>query len=294
MPSSNAPNRYNVLGVQLDPLTREEAARRIIERASHGGACYVTKPYVEFIDRAYRDPQVAELLGGGFMSLPDGVSLQWAATYLYHGRRSWWRALALAAGIVLRPKSITQPIPERFAGATFTWLLLETAEKQGKSVYLVGSPKSGAIQDTMQVIQTRLPKLELVGSWPGELGGLSGADFATALGSKPVETGLVADLRGKQPDIILVGMGFPLQERLMAKLTPQLSHGVLIGEGGTFDYDSFGGLRKRAPEPVRSIGLEWLWRLIQEPSRLKRQLAIPRFMWRVYRWGKQAKSYSQT
>jgi N-acetylglucosaminyldiphosphoundecaprenol N-acetyl-beta-D-mannosaminyltransferase len=131
----------------------------------------------------------------------------------------------------------------------------------------------------------------VVGSWPGVLEGMQGAALRAALPHEPVEAELVTDLHATRPDLILVGMGFPLQEELMAKLAPQLSHGVLIGEGGTFDYDSFGGVRTRAPRWVQTIGLEWLWRLATEPSRWRRQLAIPRFIWTVYRSSKTTRTH---
>jgi N-acetylglucosaminyldiphosphoundecaprenol N-acetyl-beta-D-mannosaminyltransferase len=94
---------------------------------------------------------------------------------------------------------------------------------------------------------------------------------------------LVAELRRCRPDLILVGVGFPAQERLMARLSPQLGHGVLIGEGGSFDFREMGGGIRRAPGPLRRLGLEWLWRLVREPRRLGRQLAIPRFVLAVQR-----------
>jgi N-acetylglucosaminyldiphosphoundecaprenol N-acetyl-beta-D-mannosaminyltransferase len=73
-----------------------------------------------------------------------------------------------------------------------------------------------------------------------------------------------------------------LQEHIISRLTPQLDHGVLIGEGGTFDYKQFGGHRRKAPVIMQRLGLEWLWRLILEPRRLRRQWAIPRFIWRIW------------
>jgi N-acetylglucosaminyldiphosphoundecaprenol N-acetyl-beta-D-mannosaminyltransferase len=65
-------------------------------------------------------------------------------------------------------------------------------------------------------------------------------------------------------------------------LSKHSAHGVFIGEGGTFDFESFGGERKRAPQWVQRVGLEWLWRLILQPGRILRQLAVPRFIYRVW------------
>lgn len=77
-------------------------------------------------------------------------------------------------------------------------------------------------------------------------------------------------------------MGFPLQERVCAYLAKHAEHGVFIGEGGTFDYADFGGRRTKAPVLLQRLGLEWFWRLLLEPQRLLRQLAIPRFIYRIW------------
>ena len=78
-------------------------------------------------------------------------------------------------------------------------------------------------------------------------------------------------------------MGFPLQEQVCAYLASHIGHGVFIGEGGTFDYEQFGGARPKAPATMQKLGLEWLWRLGLEPRRIVRQLAIPRFIYRIWR-----------
>jgi N-acetylglucosaminyldiphosphoundecaprenol N-acetyl-beta-D-mannosaminyltransferase len=124
-----------------------------------------------------------------------------------------------------------------------------------------------------------------VGSHLGRLKNLDHKNLELALNNQPVEEELLQDIKSADPDIILVGMGFPLQEKLISKLAGKLEHGVLIGEGGTFDYRSFGGRQAKAPKLLQRIGLEWLWRLALQPKRLRRQLAIPRFLWRLYRQG---------
>jgi N-acetylglucosaminyldiphosphoundecaprenol N-acetyl-beta-D-mannosaminyltransferase len=131
-----------------------------------------------------------------------------------------------------------------------------------------------------------LPNLKIAGTWPGRLGGKSGAELTKSLSSQSLEKELVDDLRAKKPDIILVAMGYPLQELLIDKLAPQLKQGFLIGEGGTFDYDSFGGKLAKAPGFVQKIGLEWLWRLMLEPKRLRRQLSVPKIMFSTYFYGR--------
>jgi N-acetylglucosaminyldiphosphoundecaprenol N-acetyl-beta-D-mannosaminyltransferase len=283
---SKRPQSVDILGVRIESLPMQTAARRICDRAQQPGAVYVTKPYVEFLDHAAERPDIRELLNDSFLNLPDGVSLQWAAAYLYGGRRSWWRALGLAAQIVLRPQALGSVIPERFAGTNFTWELLRESAKSNLSVYVVGKLGQDEIDATATAIKQALPTIKIAGAHPGVLGGIHGRRLADKLENKAVEAELARELNKVNPDLILVGMGFPLQERVMAKLAPRLQRGVLVGEGGTFDYESFGGQRQKAPPVMQQLGLEWAWRLWLEPHRLHRQLAIPRFMWRVYQEGR--------
>jgi N-acetylglucosaminyldiphosphoundecaprenol N-acetyl-beta-D-mannosaminyltransferase len=123
----------------------------------------------------------------------------------------------------------------------------------------------------------------LVGQASGAIGNVHGADLLAALKADLDVSPLADQIAQSGADLILVGMGFPLQETLMARLVDRLDHGVLVGEGGTFDYRSFGGRQARAPQLVQRVGLEWLWRLILDPRRIKRQLSIPRLIWKVYR-----------
>jgi len=272
--------KVKLLGVEIDALTINQAINYILERAADHTqpATYVVKPYVEFLDQAAGDPALRQLLNEAELALPDGVALLWAAAFLYNGRRSRWRFWITLAAIVLRPGSLRRPLPERIAGINFTWPLLQRAARDGISVFLIGKNTPAAIEATVTAMQIRLPELDIVG-WR------CGRDPARPLGEVRegwLQEALTAIQRHK-PDLILVGMGFPLQERVISRLASQLDHGVLIGEGGTFDYEIFGGQRRKAPGPIQAVGLEWLWRLILEPSRFQRQLAVPRYIRRIWR-----------
>jgi exopolysaccharide biosynthesis WecB/TagA/CpsF family protein len=266
-----APARPRILGVAVDPLTVSEAVHKIVERAAdpESPPAYVLKPYVEFFGpRA--TPAVRAIFEGAWLSLADGVAVQWAAAY---GRRPGHGTLDLLrslAAIVLRPRSVTTVIPERVAGATLTLDLLRACRDRGLGVFLIGSPKHNSISDTARYLVGALPGLRVVGTAPGRVDPAGDAE-------------LLVELRRRRPDLILVGVGFPAQERLMSRLSPHLGHAVLIGEGGSFDFREMGGGIRRAPGPLRRLGLEWLWRLLREPRRLGRQLAIPRFVLAVQR-----------
>lgn len=278
MSTQNSYPKINILGVEVDIVTKNQAIDLILNKAKQPEACYVVKPYVEFIDKANRNKPVRQLLNQAYLCLPDGISLRWAATYLSSektGLLSWFTSVIL---IVLRPSSTRKIIPERLAGSSFTWPLLQACSNQDIKVFLVGSPKHQSIEHTAGFISTNLPGLNIVGTAKGR--------DDDGVFSNGLQSELLRQLQQTRPDVIFLGLGFPLQERVAAQLSQQLRHGVLIGEGGTFDFSDFGGKIQKAPRWLQAVELEWLWRLLREPSRLKRQLAIPRFMYGIYRFKK--------
>lgn len=268
-------SNYQILGIQVDSLTIEAAISQIVTKAAQADspASYVVKPYVEFLERCITEPELITLLNEAEWCLPDGIALNWAAHYLYGGRHNVLRLFGTLTQIVFMPRRLKTELPDRFGGTNFTWPLLEAAAQNHLKVYLIGSPKHQDISDTAKLLETRIPGLQVCG-------------YASGYLDTRLEHKVTAELQRLNPDIILVGIGFPLQEELIVRLISKLDHGILIGEGGTFDYRQFGGGARKAPALFQKIGLEWLWRLILEPSRLHRQLAIPRYIWHVYSQGR--------
>lgn len=272
--------KVKLCGVDIDGLTINEAVEYIANRAANrrlsGG--YVVKPYVEFLDAVSNDQTIRQILNDSELALPDGVALIWAAAYLYGGPRSFKRFLQTLGQIVFQPQALREPLPERHAGINLTWPMLEAAADRGLTVFLIGKESPEEIEHTAEVLRQQLPNLHIAGVRHGrDLSRPHGE-----VGEAWLQTSLEM-LQDTKPDLILVGMGFPLQEHVMSRLAPHLKHGLMIGEGGTFDYEQFGGSRRKAPRVLQQSGLEWLWRLLLQPKRLKRQLAIPRFIWRIWR-----------
>lgn len=259
-----------ILGVEIDAISVADAVAYVATRAKTGPAGYAVKPYVEFLDQASRSEELRLLINGADLAIADGISIVWAAAYLYAGPRTLWRLIKTLSQIVLSPHELLWPLPDRAAGTNFTWPLLQRAATDHLSVFLIGTPQSQSIETTANYLQHHIAGINLAGTAPGDA-------------SAEATERLVARLGEIKPDLILVGMGWPLQERLMASLVTQLEHGFLIGEGGTFDYELFGGSRPKAPSWLQRVGLEWLWRLIIQPSRWRRQLAIPRFIGKIWR-----------
>jgi N-acetylglucosaminyldiphosphoundecaprenol N-acetyl-beta-D-mannosaminyltransferase len=272
-------DQLKILGVEVDAISNSDAIDYILDLAAPGRpAAYVVKPYVEFLEYARGDADVRPILNQAALCLPDGVALTWAAAYLYAGKRTFGRFVTTLSQIILAPDRLRWPLPDRAAGINFTWPLLQAAAERHLSVYLVGSPANSSIGHTADVLRHGIKSLKIVGTHTGR-------DETRPPGevSEQWQRDLAAAVTAAKPDLILVGMGFPLQERVCAYLAEFVDHGVFIGEGGTFDYEKFGGARPKAPERMQRLGLEWLWRLIQDPSRWRRQLAIPRFIYHVWR-----------
>lgn len=274
--------RIRVLGVGIDPLTIEETIERIIVRSRQQGSCYIIRPYVEFMVKASENSDIRSLFEAAWLRLPDGISLNWAAHFTHLSRHNPWTLFTSLARIALKPASVKDVVPDNFAGIKFTRPLLESAAEHKRSVFLIGSPEGSNIAHTANFLQQQIPSLDIAGTFPGFY---HNRPYVSPDGDidKAALQELETVLTRTQPDIILIGIGFPRQEWLASKLSQHLPRGVIIGEGGTFDYEPFGGNKKKAPGPIRTLNLEWLWRLTLEPRRLRRQLAIPRFISRVYR-----------
>jgi exopolysaccharide biosynthesis WecB/TagA/CpsF family protein len=269
---------FYVGDIRIDGLSIDQAIEHLLKAAQDRGQppIYVVQPHVEVLEKALRDPVFSELLNGAELSLPNSVASQWALFWRAQVKKSFGNLVVSGLRIVFASRKITHQLPQRFNSETFTWPLLHQASKHNLKIFLVGGPKNRDITDIAKFLREQIPGITIVGTVSGR------SPEGQPKGHK-IKGELLQALNRDRPDIVLVALGFPLQERVMQFLANQLRHGVLIGEGGTFDYRQFGGHLRRAPDLLQRMGLEWLWRLVLEPRRFRRQLAVPRFIWRVYR-----------
>ncbi len=266
------PETVEILGVRFHNLTRREAAMAIAALAKGNGRHYVVKPYSEFMTRTSGDARLREILNGADLCLPDGVGILWAAHYLSLGGGSARAMLQLPLSLlamVLRPSALRRPLREPMAGVDLTWEVLAELERAGASVFLLGASKE-EIRAAAQRIEERLPSLKVVGARDG---------YFSTKGAQ--NDAVLAELNAARPEVLLVAMGFPRQERWIAENLGRLHVRVAVAEGGSFSF--IGGTVSRAPGWMQRAGLEWLYRLGRQPWRLKRQLALPRFVWLVVR-----------
>jgi N-acetylglucosaminyldiphosphoundecaprenol N-acetyl-beta-D-mannosaminyltransferase len=260
----------DVLGVLFHDLTRREAAAEIARLAGEGAKTYVVKPYSEFMPRAHGDERIRDILNGAAMRLPDGAGVLWAANYLSlpGGRlRALLQFPLSLASLVVRPSALRWPLREAMAGVDFTWEMLKALAESGRSVYLLGGTAEESA-GAAQAIRERLPSLTIAGARDGYF-------------RSPDTEAVVEAINAASPDVLLVAMGFPRQEKWIAANLPRLNVHVVVAEGGSLSFIS--GAARRAPRWMRRAGLEWLFRLLRQPSRLRRQLALPVFVWLVLR-----------
>ena len=155
-------------------------------------------------------------------------------------------------GIVKAARSINYDIRERIAGIDIAYKLLEYGNDLKKSIYLFGS-KQEVINSMLEVIKDKYPNLKIAGSENGYVQN---------------KNKVFNDIKQKKPDIVLVALGIPMQEKLIYKHLNKFDKGIFVGVGGSFDVIS--GHKKRAPKIFIKLNLEWLYRIMKEPSRLKR------------------------
>jgi N-acetylglucosaminyldiphosphoundecaprenol N-acetyl-beta-D-mannosaminyltransferase len=143
-------------------------------------------------------------------------------------------------------------LPEVIHGSDFMALLLEWAEKNGKSVFFLGAG-AGVAEETARYFERVFPRLKVAG-------------FSSA---NPSEAAFKT-VRASKAEVLLVAYGAPKQEEWIAKYAARLKLFHVMGVGGSFDFWS--GKIKRAPRLLRRLGLEWLWRLILQPAKRLRRI----------------------
>ncbi len=234
----------SILGVPIHDVDFEGVSAQVAAWLAAPGVCQIATVNPEFIMTARRDPAFASVLRLTDLNVPDGVGVLWAARRLGHSLR------------------------ERVGGADLMSRLCERAAGAGWRVYLLGAGE-GVAARAAAVLMGRFPGLVVCGSYAG-----SPADEAAAE--------ITARIRAARPHLLFVAFGAPAQDLWLNRhLSDCLPRGetapglVGMGVGASFDYLT--GVQRRAPVWVQQAGLEWLYRLIRQPWRLRRQMALPRF-----------------
>ncbi len=230
-----------ILGCRLDAIDAGEATARILALARQSDGAQVVTLGTEMVVYAQGDARFRATINACALSLCDTVGLLAVAR---------WRGA---------------PLRDRVTGVELIDRLCAGAASAGLPVFLLGGA-AGVASAAAAVLKARFPGLIIAGARDGYFSEGESAGVASAIAESGAR-------------LLFVGMGSPRQEDWLAQHLRQTGCGAGIGVGGSFDV--IAGRVRRAPAPLRRLGLEWLYRLVTEPRRWRRQLALPRFVWLV-------------
>lgn len=238
---SSGVSAITLLGVRIDRTTYADAVERAMLWARSSRLHHIVTADATLVERASRDPELGAIVGRADLVTPDG------------------------AGVLFAARLLGAPFAERVAGVDLVGRLAEAAVRERVSLYLLGAEPSVA-----EIVARRLESLH-----PGlVVAGVHHGYFAP-----DEESSVVESIAGSGARILLVGLGVPRQELFIDRNRERLNVGVAVGVGGSFDVLS--GRVRRAPRWMQSVGLEWLWRVLRDPRRVPRLVALPRFVARV-------------
>lgn len=232
-----------ILGVPVHAVTRRQALQVFEGFIASGTPHQVVTVNPEFLVQARSDPAFRACLQAADLALPDGV------------------------GLVLASRLLGAPLPARVTGADITEDLAALCALRGYRIYFLGGA-AGVAEAAAAALQSRYPALQVAGWHAGSP-------------APECDAAQVQRVRSAAPHVLLVAYGAPAQDVWIRRNLHTLGVPLAMGVGGTFDYLS--GRVPRAPAAMRAMGLEWLYRLVRQPWRWRRQLRLPVFVALVLR-----------
>lgn len=243
-----------IASVEVDTLSRKEVIAKISKAIEKNKVLQVVTPYSEFIVEAEYNLEFRKALNSSEIRIPDGIGILWAGAYLA-GR--WNNLIISLLGIINRDIKLYSVFTEKISGSDLIYNILELAHQQKSRVYLLGGEKE-VPNKVKDYIQNTYPRINITGTYSKKISLNDKVLFQKVLDS--------------QSDIVLIALSYPKQEIFASQLKNYFidnNHkGIIMCVGGTFDF--LAGTQKRAPKWMQKLGLEWLYRLIQQPNRIRR------------------------
>ncbi len=246
-----------ILGTNVSTQNSDYVLKYIIKRLKGGSEkFYIVTPNPEIMMHALSDRSYQKVLNGAQVSIPDGI------------------------GVLMASRLLKKGVEERISGIDMMLSLVEQCAKEGLTVGFFGG-ESGVADKTADCLIKKFPGLVVnyVGESWNEEGFTTAQKYQVSNKNLPSATYHLPSTN--VIDILFVALGFPRQEEWIAENLESIPVTCAMGVGGSFDFIS--GKVIRAPRFLRKAGFEWLFRLIMEPWRLKRQLSLPIFGYYVIR-----------
>jgi len=227
--------RANILGFMVDKMTLHQCVERLVAGIPARRCQHIVLVNAAKIVHAREDAELAQIIRTADLVGADGVPIVWTSQLL------------------------AQPLPGRVNGTDLMNQLIKVAAERGYRIYMLGSTPE-LIERAAVNVQKLYPKLQIAGYRHGY--------FSSA----EQEREAVAAIAASRADILLVGMSTPMKEKWVRKYKNDLATPVIHGVGGSFDI--LAGYVKRAPLWMQCSGLEWFYRVLQEPKRLWRRYLV--------------------
>ncbi len=231
-------NKAEILGCHIDIIDKHQALEKINEMISAKKGGQVITLNAEIAFQAQKDEKLRNLINGADLVTPDGIGVIWGGRQLGYD------------------------FPERVTGIDLMVSLCQKAADMGWKVFLFGAAP-GVAEAAAQSLSKQFPGLAVVGCRHGYFKDDESREIAREIGVL-------------QPDVLFVALGAPKQEYWIREQREVMKIPLCMGVGGSFDV--IAGVKSRAPGWAIRLNLEWLYRLLAEPSRWKRQLALPRYV----------------
>ena len=238
--------KYSILGINVNAVDYDFAVSTITDAAKKKQPCSVSALAVHGVMTGFLDSTHARRLNGLDLVVPDGQPVRWALSWLHQ-----------------------QQLPDRVYGPNLTLKVAESLTNEGLSIYLYGSKTK-----TLEKFARNLKQL-----YPGlKIAGMEESKFRRLSESERLE--LVERIKASGANAVFLGLGCPRQETWAYEYRNQINIPILA-VGAAFDFHA--GTLPQAPEWMQKSGLEWLFRLIQEPKRLWQRYAVlnPLYVWHI-------------
>ncbi len=230
-----------IMGVPITPITRHQIPEIIADYLEETQCRSIMTPNPEMVMAAQKHDGLMDALKSSDLVLPDGI------------------------GLIIASKIKKMGLKERVTGIDTMDQILYYCHQTEKRVFLLGS-KPGVAEQAATNIKEKYSGIQIAGTHHGYFDNDDSAH-------------MIQMINQSHADVLFAGLGFPRQEIWIQQQRGELKCKIAMGIGGSLDV--YAGVAKRAPLAFQKVGLEWFYRLMKEPWRIKRMTVLPQFLWKI-------------